>query len=64
LTIGRFGLCDRCGADVTGKLVAYDLAERTVRCERCAVETGIASDARESRTARTLRRERLIRENT
>jgi hypothetical protein len=62
-TIGRFGLCDSCGVDVTGVICAYDDAKRAVLCASCADEAGVASECRESRRARRARRarqERLI----
>jgi hypothetical protein len=59
-TVGRFGLCDGCGSDVTGKLIAYEWASRVAYCEGCTEHLGIADDCRESRRARDARREQLI----
>jgi hypothetical protein len=61
-TIGRFGLCDSCGADVTGARIAYESGSRLVCCEWCAEDSGVASECRESRRARRARQQRLIRD--
>lgn len=58
-TIGRGGDCDQCGARVAGTVIAYESLERTVLCETCADETGVADSCRESKRARRARQQRL-----
>jgi hypothetical protein len=59
-TIGRFGLCDACGVEVAETRIAYESSSRTVYCENCAEDAGIAERCQESKRARRARQDRLI----
>jgi hypothetical protein len=59
-TIGRFGLCDRCGVDVAGAPIAYESATRIVYCEGCSEDLGVADECVESKRARLARQQRMI----
>jgi hypothetical protein len=61
-TIGRFGLCDSCGAEVTRARIAYESESRVVYCQGCSEELGIAGECVESKRARRARQQRLIRD--
>lgn len=54
-TESRGGCCDECREPTKGTIIAFDSGSRTVLCQICADEQGVADECRESKRARKFR---------